>query len=113
VGGRATVLLLHHTGARSGQERVNPLAFRAVDGGWAIFASRAGAPRHPDWYHNLVANPDVTIEVGSETIDVRARTAEGEERERIWGAQRDENPVFAEYESKTTRQIPVVILERR
>lgn len=113
VGGRDTTLLLHHTGARTGTQRVNPVAFQKVDDGWAIFASRAGADQHPDWYHNLVANPDVTIEVGTETIPVRARTAEGEERERIWTKQKEMAPTFAEYEAKTTRQIPVVILERR
>jgi deazaflavin-dependent oxidoreductase (nitroreductase family) len=113
VGGRSTTLLLHTKGARTGEPRLNPVAFQEVDGGWAIFATRAGAPRHPDWYQNLVANPDVTIEVGTETLDVRARTAEGEERERIWTKQKEAAPNFAEYEAKTDRVIPVVILERR
>src|SRR5579864_7426647 len=80
----ATLLLLHHRGAKSGIERVNPLAYQEIDNGFAIFASKGGAPTHPDWYHNVVANPDVQIEVGTETIPVRAREAKGEERERIW-----------------------------
>jgi deazaflavin-dependent oxidoreductase (nitroreductase family) len=109
----APLLLLHSTGAKTGRERVSPVMYREVDGGWAIFASKAGAPTNPDWYHNLRANPEAAIEVGVETIPVRARVAEAEERERIWSAQKSEWPGFAEYESKTSRQIPVVILERR
>ncbi len=111
VGGRTTTLLLHTKGAKSGEPRLNPVAFREVENGWAVFASKAGAPTNPDWYHNLVANPEVTIEVGTETLQVRARTAEGEEREQIWAQHVEANPGFAEYQAKTTRQIPVVILE--
>ncbi len=113
VGGRATVLLLHHTGARTGTERVNPLAFRQVDGGWAIFASRAGADRHPDWYHNLVANPQVGVELGGESFEADAVVTEGEERDRLFAAQVAAMPPFAEYEKKTSRRIPVVRLRRR
>jgi deazaflavin-dependent oxidoreductase (nitroreductase family) len=108
----APMLLLHSTGAKSGQERVNPMVYQDVAGNFAVFASKGGAPTNPDWFHNLVANPDATIEVGGETIDVRARVAEGDERERIWSAQKQRMPGFAEYEKKTDRQIPVVILER-
>jgi deazaflavin-dependent oxidoreductase (nitroreductase family) len=105
------LLLLHHTGARSGQQRVSPLAYLPVDGGYAIFASKGGAPENPAWYHNLQANPKATIETGTETIPVIARVAAPEEREPIWTRQKQAEPGFAEYEQKTSRQIPVVILE--
>lgn len=107
------LLLLHHTGARSGEVRVNPVAYQAVGDDWAIFASKGGAPNHPGWYHNLVANPDAVIELGTETVPVRARVADGAERDRIWEEQKKRNPGFAEYESKTSRTIPVVVLTRR
>jgi deazaflavin-dependent oxidoreductase (nitroreductase family) len=106
------LLLLHHKGAKSGTERVNPLVFLPVGDGFAVFGSKAGADTNPAWYHNLQAHPDTTIEVGSETIPVRARVAEGDERTRIWEEQKRENSNFAEYEKLTTRPIPVVILER-
>lgn len=106
-------LLLHHRG-ETGIERVNPLACQNLgDGGWAAFASKAGAPTNPDWFHNLMAKPDATIETGAETLPVRARVVEGEERKRIWARQVEVMPGFAEYELKTTREIPVVILESR
>lgn len=106
----APLLLLHHVGARSGQERVSPVMYQAVGQDYAVFASKAGAPTNPDWYHNLVANPKASVEVGTDTVEVTARVAEGEERERIWSKQKADYPGFAEYEEKTTRQIPVVIL---
>lgn len=110
----ATLLILHSTGAKSGVERLNPLAYQQVGDAWAIFGSKAGAPTNPDWYHNLVANPDTTIEVGTDTVEVTARIADGEERERIWSAQKVNAPQFAEYdESSGGRVIPVVVLERR
>jgi len=105
------ILLLHHTGAKSGKVRVNPLAYRAEGDRLVVFASKGGAPTNPDWFHNLRANPRATVEVGTETRDVRARVAEGEERERIWSKQKESMPGFAEYEKKTKRTIPVVILE--
>jgi deazaflavin-dependent oxidoreductase (nitroreductase family) len=109
-----TLLLLHTTGRKTGEERVHPLAYRPVDGAWAVFASFAGAPTHPDWYRNLIAGPDTTIEVGGDTVEVRARDAEGHERDRIYEAQKAAIPVFAEYEKKAgDRVIPVVLLERR
>jgi deazaflavin-dependent oxidoreductase (nitroreductase family) len=115
VGGRfenVPILLLHHTGARSGTERVNPLAYQALDGGgWAVFASKGGAPTNPDWLHNLQTNPHARIEVRTERHDVVARVAEGEERERIWTRQKQLVPGFAVYEERTPREIPVVILE--
>jgi len=107
------LLLLHHRGARSGVVRVNPLAYQPLEGGaMAVFGSKGGAPTNPDWYHNLVANPRVSVEVGTETVDVVARVAEGDERERIWETQKARAPGFATYEQQTSRQIPVVILER-
>ncbi len=107
------MLLLHTTGAKSGQTRVNPLVYQALnDGRYAIFASKAGAPTNPDWYHNLKANPKVRVELGSETVDATASIAESDERDRIWNLQKERAPGFAEYEEKTTRKIPVVILNR-
>ena len=105
------ILLLHHLGAKTGTERVSPLAYRREGDAYVIFASKGGAPDNPDWFHNLKANPEVTIEVGTETAKVRARVAEGDERERIWSLQKTEFPGFAEYEQKTNRQIPVVVLD--
>lgn len=116
VGGQfegAPMILLHHTGAKSGTQRVNPLVYQPLDNGYAIFASKGGAPTNPDWFHNLVANPDTEVEIGTETIPVRARVAEGDERERIWTKQKKQMPGFADYERNTTRQIPVIILEPR
>lgn len=109
----APMVLVHHTGAKSGAERVTPLVYQAIDGGWAIFASKGGAPDNPAWFHNLRANPDTVIEVGDETIEVTARVADPDEREPIWTTQKQVMPGFAEYEAKTDRVIPVVILERR
>jgi deazaflavin-dependent oxidoreductase (nitroreductase family) len=106
------LLLLHHTGAKTGTERVNPLVYLPVGDDFAVFGSKAGADTNPAWYHNLRAHPDTTIEVGTETLPVHARVAESAERERIWEEQKRENPNFAEYEQKTTRPIPVVVLER-
>ncbi|MEU8050079.1 nitroreductase family deazaflavin-dependent oxidoreductase [Micromonospora haikouensis] len=114
VGGQfagAPLLLLHTVGARSGQARVNPMMYREVDGGYAVFASKAGAPTNPDWYHNVLAHPRVRAEIGTETVELVARVAAGEERERIWSAQKAAYPGFADYERKTDRQIPVVVLE--
>ena len=105
------LLLLHHRGAKSGTERVNPLAYQKLDNGWAVFASKGGAPTNPDWYHNVLANPHVFAEIGTETYDLVAREATGEEWKRIWEEQKRLNPGFAEYEEKTSRQIPVIVLE--
>ncbi len=108
-----TLLILHSTGAKSGKERVNPLMYQKVDDGYAIFASKAGAPTNPDWYHNLKANPEAWIEVGTDRVDVKAREAEGAERDDIWERQKQAWAGFAEYERKAGRTIPVVILEPR
>jgi deazaflavin-dependent oxidoreductase (nitroreductase family) len=107
----APLLLLHTVGAKTGQPRLNPVMYQRVAGGYAVFASKAGAPVNPDWYHNLLAHPRVKAEIGNQTVELDARVAEGEERDRIWAAQKAAYPGFAEYEEKTTRQIPVVILE--
>ncbi|HWE83021.1 MAG TPA: nitroreductase family deazaflavin-dependent oxidoreductase [Gaiellaceae bacterium] len=116
VGGRFAAMplvLVHHRGAKSGVERINPLAYQQLDGGAvAVFASKGGAPTHPDWYYNLVANPETTIEIGTEARRVVARVATGEERERIWEAQKAALPNFAEYEQTAEgRTIPVVVLD--
>jgi deazaflavin-dependent oxidoreductase (nitroreductase family) len=104
------LLLLHHTGARSGKSRINPLAYQSDGERYVIFASKAGAPTNPDWYHNLKAHPNVKIEVGADTIDVLATEASGEERERLYRTQAERVPQFGEYEQKTDRVIPVIVL---
>lgn len=115
VGGRfegRTLLLLHHRGAKTGTQRVSPLAYQPLDGGaMAVFASKGGSPTNPDWYHNVRANPDVRVEVDDRTIEARARVAEGEERERIWQRQVRELPIFGEYRERSGREVPVVIIE--
>jgi len=104
------LLLLHHTGAKSGKSRINPLAYQSDGGHYVIFASKAGAPSNPDWYHNLKAQPNVSIEVGTDTIDVVAGEATGEERERLYRTQAERIPQFADYEQQTDRVIPVIVL---
>jgi deazaflavin-dependent oxidoreductase (nitroreductase family) len=105
-----TLLLLHHTGAKSGASRVNPLGYLSDQGRYVIFASKAGAPTNPDWYHNLKAHPNVTIEVGTDTIEVVASEATGDERDRLYRTQAERVPQFAEYEKQTDRVIPVIVL---
>src|SRR5262249_4826419 len=115
IGGQfegAPMLLLHTTGAKSGEERGNPMMYRDLGGTYGVFASKAGADTNPDWEHNLVAPPDVSVEMGTDTFDATARVAASDERSKIWEAQKRDYPGFADYESKTSRQIPVVILER-
>jgi deazaflavin-dependent oxidoreductase (nitroreductase family) len=116
VGGQfegASILLLHHTGARTGTQRVSPLAYLPVGSGYAIFASKAGAPVNPAWYHNLLANPETAIEIGTEKIKVRARVAESAERDVIYERQKERAPQFADYEARAAghRKIPVVVLD--
>jgi deazaflavin-dependent oxidoreductase (nitroreductase family) len=114
VGGNfkgAPLLLLHSIGAKSGRERINPIMYQIVGDTYAVFASKAGAPTNPDWYHNLLTHPDATIEIDSQTKAVRARVATGDERDSIWTKQKELYPGFADYERRTTREIPVVILE--
>jgi deazaflavin-dependent oxidoreductase (nitroreductase family) len=107
----APLLLLHTVGAKTGLPRVNPMMYQQVPGGYAVFASKGGAPTNPDWYHNVVAHPRVQAEIGTRTVDLVARVTEGEERERIWTAQKAVAPGFAGYERGTSRQIPVIVLE--
>lgn len=107
------LLLLHHLGAKSGQERVSPLAFQPVESGFAVFASKGGADTNPGWYHNLLANPETKVEVGDGIVSVTARIATGQERERIWSKQKQRHPQFADYEMRTAREtIPVLVLDR-
>ncbi len=115
VGGNfegAPLLLLHTVGARSGAPRINPMMYQDLGGGrLAVFASKAGADSHPAWFHNVVAHPSVTAEVGADTRAFAARVAADDERTPIWEKQKADYPGFAEYEASTTRVIPVVILE--
>jgi deazaflavin-dependent oxidoreductase (nitroreductase family) len=105
------LLLLHHTGARTGTARVNPVAYLADGNRYVIFASKGGAPTNPDWYHNLRAHPEVTIEVGTHTLAATAHEVTGEERERLFAAIAERSPNFAQYQRKTKRLIPVIVLE--
>jgi deazaflavin-dependent oxidoreductase (nitroreductase family) len=104
------MLLLHTTGAKTGRERVNPLVYQQDGDRLVIFASKGGAPTNPAWYHNLLADPDVVVEVGTDTQRRRATVADGEERERLWARQKELIPSFADYEARSSRQIPVVVL---
>jgi len=106
----STLLLLHHVGARSGKDRINPLAYNRDGDRYVVFASKGGAPTNPDWYRNLKANPGVTIEVGTDTIKAVADEATGEERDRLFAAQAERSPQFAEYQRNTERVIPVMVL---
>ena len=106
------VLLLSTTGARTGLRRLNPLVYLADGDRWLVFATKGGNPKNPDWYHNLVANSAVTIEVGPETIEARAEVMTGEERDRLYARQAGLYPQFAEYERRTSRVIPVIALSR-
>jgi len=107
------LLLLTTIGARSGQPRTTPLLYSTDGDRFVVIASKGGEPTHPDWYRNLVANPDVTLEVGGETFPARAEVAEGSERRRLFDQQAAQMPFFAEYERKTPREIPVVVLSRK
>jgi deazaflavin-dependent oxidoreductase (nitroreductase family) len=106
----APILLLHTTGAKTGRERVNPMMYLDLDGHRYVFASKAGADTNPDWYWNLVAHTDVTVEVGTDIYDVSARSVTGDDRDRVYSEQARRYPGFAEYEQKTSRVIPVVEL---
>ncbi len=107
------ILLLHHTGARSGTPRVSPLAYQRLGDSFAVFASKAGAPENPAWYHNLIAHPQTSVEVGDETVRVTARVAAPPERAAIWERQKEHAPHFAQYEVKAApfRKIPVIVLD--
>jgi deazaflavin-dependent oxidoreductase (nitroreductase family) len=108
----ATLLLLHHAGAKTGAERVNPLVYQQVGDSYAIFASAGGQPRDPQWFRNLLAHPDATIEVGTGTVHVRARVADPDQRATIYARQKEAMSNFADYEkSAAPREIPVVLLD--
>ncbi len=116
VGGNfegAPLLLLHSVGAKSGATRVSPMMYLPDGDRFLVFASKAGAPTNPDWYHNLRANPEATIEVGDDTIEVHAEELTGTERDQKYAEQAALYPGFADYERKTDRVIPVVALSRR
>jgi deazaflavin-dependent oxidoreductase (nitroreductase family) len=108
-----TILLLTTTGNSSGEQRTTPLIHREDDGRWVVVASKGGAPEDPAWYKNLRANPEATIQVKDEEIPVRASDATGEERERLWRAMAEVWPSYNDYQGRTDRTIPVVVLERR
>ncbi|MDQ1447253.1 MAG: hypothetical protein QOC79_224 [Actinomycetota bacterium] len=108
----APLVLITTTGAKSGRRRTTPIVHTTDGDRIVIIASKGGAPTSPDWYHNLVAHPEVTVELPTETFEARARVAEGPEREKLWRAQAALMPNFDEYQKATTRKIPVVVLER-
>lgn len=105
-----TLVLVHTKGAKTGRERINPLASVKDDGRYVVIASKGGAPTHPDWYHNIVANPFVTVETGKETFQARAAVAEEPERTRLYNKMVEMLPAFDDYRRKTRRQIPVMVL---
>jgi deazaflavin-dependent oxidoreductase (nitroreductase family) len=107
------LLLITTTGAKSGQRRTNPVMYLADGDRLLVFASKGGAPSNPDWYHNLVAHPEVTVEVGTETYEATTTPLTGEERDRLFAKQAGLYPQFGEYQARTTRKIPVIALERR
>ena len=109
----APMILVNHLGARSRTEYTAPLVYTRDGDNYIVIASKGGAPEDPQWFRNLVANPDITVEVGTETIPVRARVAEGDERARLFRAQADAMPNFDDYAKATNREIPVVVLEPR
>jgi deazaflavin-dependent oxidoreductase (nitroreductase family) len=107
-----TILLLTTRGRVSGEQRTTPLIHRADDDRWVVVASKGGAPDHPDWFKNLEEAPESTIQVKGERIPVRAETARGDERERLWSLMTDVWPAYDDYQQKTDREIPVVVFER-
>ena len=108
-----TILLLSTTGRKSGEPRTTPLIHRTDGDRWVVVASKGGAPEHPGWYQNLLANPEATIEVKAQEIPVRATTATGEERSRLWALMAEVWPAYDDYQKKTDREIPVVVFTRR
>ena len=115
VGGQLAnmpVLLLTMTGAKSGRALTRPLVYTTDGDRLVVLASFAGGPKNPPWYHNLIANPEATVELGSDRFRVRAAVTAGEERQRLFNCQAAQMPIFAEYQQKTSRQIPVLVLTR-
>ncbi|MSP22623.1 MAG: nitroreductase family deazaflavin-dependent oxidoreductase [Dehalococcoidia bacterium] len=106
------LVLLTTTGAKTGRQHTTPLMSRTEGDRLFVFASKGGAPESPAWYHNLVANPTVTVEVGAGRFEARAVVLDGPERDRVYAAQATNFPQFGEYQTRTTRQIPVIALER-
>jgi deazaflavin-dependent oxidoreductase (nitroreductase family) len=104
------LVILHTTGAKSGEERLNPLMHLPEDDGVVVCASRAGEDKHPDWYHNVRANPQVEVELGDRTVRARAEEVTGQERDRLYEEMKTRYPQFADYEAATSRVIPVVRL---
>jgi deazaflavin-dependent oxidoreductase (nitroreductase family) len=107
------LLLLHHVGAKSGKKRVNPVGYLDDDRGYLVIASNGGAPNNPDWYYNLKAQPEITIEVGTRTTEVTAIEATGEERRRLFQRLADRYPQLSEFDRKTSRVMPVIVLAPR
>jgi deazaflavin-dependent oxidoreductase (nitroreductase family) len=108
----APMILIHHIGAKSGTERVNPLVYLPDGDAYVIAATKGGAPNHPDWYYNVKANPRMTVEVGTETFTVDAEETSGEDRNDLWRRLKEMRPGFAEYETKTDRVFPMFRLRR-
>ncbi len=110
--GMIATLLLSTTGRKSGETLTIPLIFGENDDAYVVIASKGGAPRHPAWYHNLMADPNVSVQVKADRFEARARIAEGEERERLWSMMNEIYPPYDEYQAMTDREIPVVVLDR-
>ncbi|HTZ62937.1 MAG TPA: nitroreductase family deazaflavin-dependent oxidoreductase [Solirubrobacteraceae bacterium] len=108
-----TILLLTTQGRRSGEPRTTPLLYRSDGERWVIVASKGGAPRHPSWFENLQANPDAEIQVKADLVPVRATVAQGAERDRLWSLMTEDWPAYDDYQARTEREIPVVVLTRR
>jgi deazaflavin-dependent oxidoreductase (nitroreductase family) len=109
----ATVVLLGTTGAKSGQPRLNPLVCLPEDGTLYVFATKGGAPTNPDWYYNLKAHPEVSVEFGDDSYTATAEEVTGDERDRLYAEQATRFPTFGDYEKQTTRKIPVIALRRK
>ena len=107
------LLIITTLGRKSGQLRTNPLMYLPDGDRWIVFASKGGAPGNPDWYHNLVANPTVTLEVGAEAFEAVATVVTGEERDQLYAQQAHLFPMFADYQKRTPRKIPVIALTRK
>jgi deazaflavin-dependent oxidoreductase (nitroreductase family) len=107
------MILVHHVGAKSGEARIAPLVYLPDGDRFVVFASKGGAPENPGWYHNLKANPETEVEVGGRTVAVTAEEVTGDERERLYTAQVAVEPQFGDYQEKTERRIPVIVLSPR
>ena len=108
----APMIIITHKGAKSGNTYTSPLVYSKDGDRYVIIASKGGAPNNPSWYHNLIAHPEVTVEIGTEKFTAKAHEVKGAERDRLFEAQAKMMPVFSEYQQKTARKIPVIVLER-